>query len=453
MNQDPRLLAFLEQLDNILLVLERPVVQRQLVAIGLTILLAWLLALLLGRILERFEVDEADPRSVGQPAWRHYLARWPVALDFLLFPILGILVGQTTVILFQVNLWPAGLLNQGIQLVWLLVGYRLLVATLYAALEDESAAIYHRRFLTPLAVVVAIYVFSRTLAGTFSVGDIELGSLWGAQITPGKFFDAGVVLYFFLVISWGVQELLGKVVLPKTSADAGVSNTITTITRYALVTIGLLMTISTLGFSLSALTIIGGGLSVGIGFGMQDLVANFISGILLMFDQTLRPGDVIEIGGQRGRVESLRIRSTVIRTANNVELFVPNKTLLTSTVSAITHTDRVVRREVPVGVSYQSDPQQIRDVLLEVGRQHPMVLSEPNPKVMFVEFGPSSLDFQLWVWVDVENSLTVTSELRFQIWEAFAAHDIEIPFPQQDIHVRSGLPTNLTPSNFTQEEP
>ena len=114
--------------------------------------------------------------------------------------------------------------------------------------------------------------------------------------------------------------------------------------------------LSTLGFNLSALALIGGGLSVGIGFGLQELIANFISGILLLFEQSLRLGDIIEVDGQRGTVSQLRMRATVLRTIDNVEVFVPNKTLLTSTVATYTHSDRVVRRIIPVGVSYGSDP-------------------------------------------------------------------------------------------------
>jgi small-conductance mechanosensitive channel len=203
-----------------------------------------------------------------------------------------------------------------------------------------------------------------------------------------------------------------------------------------------LLALSTLGFDLSALTIIGGGLSVGIGFGLQELVANFISGILLMFEQSLRVGDVVEVSGQRGVVHDLRMRSTVLRTVDNNEILVPNKTLLTSIVTVLTLTEREVRRVVPVGVSYQSNPTQVRDALLKVAESHGVVLKDPAPAVFFTGFGDSSLDFELVVWAaDSARGFTIASDLRYMIFSEFAKQGIEIPFPQRDLHVHSADPT------------
>ncbi|MCB0187047.1 MAG: mechanosensitive ion channel, partial [Caldilineaceae bacterium] len=185
--------------------------------------------------------------------------------------------------------------------------------------------------------------------------------------------------------------------------------------------------------------LIGGGLSVGIGFGLQELVANFISGILLLFERTVRPGDMIEVSGQKGVVDKLRMRSTVIRTFDNTEIFVPNKNLLTSSFTAYTQTDRVVRRLLTVGVSYDSDPSQVRTILQDVANRHGLVLKKPEPLVFFLGFGASSLDFQLAVWVDDPlNAMRVASDLYFMIWNEFEKYEIEIPFPQQDLHLRSG---------------
>jgi potassium-dependent mechanosensitive channel len=220
--------------------------------------------------------------------------------------------------------------------------------------------------------------------------------------------------------------------------NRGLSNTIQTTTRYTLVGFGGLLGLSTLGFNLSALALIGGGLSVGIGFGLQELVANFISGILLMFEQTLRVGDVVEVGGQRGVVNDLRMRATVLRTIDNSEIYVPNKTLLTSTVTILTLTDRTVRRVIPVGVSYDSEPTEVRDILLKVADTHGLVLKDPAPVVFFTGFGESSLDFELAVWIgEASRGLAVVSDLRYMIFSEFAKNGIEIPYPQRDLHVRS----------------
>jgi small-conductance mechanosensitive channel len=178
---------------------------------------------------------------------------------------------------------------------------------------------------------------------------------------------------------------------------------------------------------------------------LQELVANFISGILLLFERTVRPGDMIEVSGATGIVDKLRMRSTVIRTPDNTEIFVPNKNLLTSTFTAYTQTDRVVRRLLTVGVSYNSDPTEVRTILQDVAHRHGLVLKKPEPLVFFMGFGGSSLNFQLAVWVDDPmTGLRVSSDLYFMIWNEFEKYGIEIPFPQQDLHLRSGPWDNAT---------
>ena len=254
------------------------------------------------------------------------------------------------------------------------------------------------------------------------------------------------------------------VVFPRLGLSEGVPETIITVTRYGILTSGALTAISTLGFDLSSLAIVGGGLSVGIGFGLQDVVANFVSGILVLFEQTLRPGDIIEIGGKIGVVESLRPRSTMIRTHDNVEIIVPNKSLLTSTVTTLTHRNRIVRALLPVGVGYNSEPKVVRDALLAVAGRHGLVLDQPAPTVFFKGFGDSAINFELAIWIDGPMRMPrIMSDLHFMIWESFAERDIEIPFPQRDLHIRSGgpwdsplddnwqLPEDLRGLNVTQE--
>jgi potassium efflux system protein len=170
-------------------------------------------------------------------------------------------------------------------------------------------------------------------------------------------------------------------------------------------------------------------------------VANFISGILLLFEQSLRPGDIVSVGGEMGEVKKLSIRATTVNTFDNIELIVPNQLFLTSTVTSYTRTDRFVRVLIPIGVSYNSDPEAVRETLLAVAQRHGLVQEQPEPVVHFMGFGDSSLDFRLAVWVDDPLlRLNVASDLRFMIWKAFAEHSIEIPFPQRELHLRSGVP-------------
>ncbi|MEZ4726439.1 MAG: mechanosensitive ion channel [Caldilineaceae bacterium] len=445
--------ALRNQIDTIWLILERPVVQRQLAAFLVLIFVAWLAPWLLKRSLEAV----TRKRRSGQVAkaltrwqqWQDGLARVARAVGYTFFPILGLVLGHLLVNLFAGFGWHSGLIERLLPLFWLLLAYRILAGILHAIFEPKQASRYHARLLAPLSLILTVVILRSTLTGALPLGGIPLVTILDTPIALGALFSASVILYLFLTVAWVVGALLDRSIATTPTTSQGAANTVLVISRYAIIGLGILIAVSTLGFNLSALTIIGGGLSVGIGFGLQELIANFVSGILLLFERTLRPGDVIEIDGHRGVVDQLRMRATVVRTADNVEVFVPNKNILTSTMATYTQTDRVVRRVLRIGVSYTSEPTEVRDILLGVAERHGRVLKKPEPVVFFVGFGASSLDFDLAVWIDDPlNALRVTSDLYFMIWSEFKKHEIEIPFPQQDLHLRSvSWPAPLAPSN------
>jgi len=423
--------ALRNQIDTIFLILERPVVQRQVGAFLLVIFCAWLVPLLLRRSLQVI----ARQRRSGQAAktatrwqwWKEWLARVALAMGYTFFPILGLVLGHLVVTLFQQWGWRSGLIERLLPLFWLLLGYRVFAGLLHALLENTQARRYHARFLAPLSLIFVVAILRSTLAGALPIGGITLITLLDTPVTLQALFSASVILYLFLATAWIVDDFLNRSIADATNTGQSAANTMLVFSRYAIIGLGILAAVSTLGFNLSALTIIGGGLSVGIGFGLQELVANFVSGILLLFDRTLRPGDVIEIDGHRGVIDQLRMRATVMRTADNVEVFVPNKNLLTSTMTTYTQTDRVVRRVLVVGVSHKNQPTIVRDLLLGVATRHGQVLKKPEPVVFFTGFAASRLDFELAVWMDDPlNALRVTSDLYFMIWSEFEKHQIEI---------------------------
>jgi small-conductance mechanosensitive channel len=257
----------------------------------------------------------------------------------------------------------------------------------------------------------------------------------------GTLLTAAVALYFWFYISQAIQDLLQGVIVPRTRADPNVIDAALTIGRYIVIGIAILIVAWALGADLSTLAFISGGLSVGIGFGLQEIVANFISGVVLLFEQSLRPGDVVSVEGELGVVKKLGIRATTVRTFDNIEVIVPNQVFLTSAVTTYTGTDRMIRVLLPIGVSYNSDPKEVIKILLQVARKHGTILAEPEPAVFFQEFGESSIDFHLALWLD--NPLLmrrVASEIRLMVWDQFEQHNIEIPFPQRDLHLRSGVP-------------
>ncbi|MCB0126903.1 MAG: mechanosensitive ion channel, partial [Caldilineaceae bacterium] len=400
MVEDPRLEAFWSNIDTLWLILERPTVQRQLLAFGLIIFFAWLLPWLLMRTLRQVANRRQRQRQSGKPgmpAWQYRIVRWARALGYTFFPLLGLFFGQLIIAFFVRSDWRYGLIQRALPIFWLLLIYRVLAGLIHGVFTPARAQTYQRRFLMPLFAIMTVVILNSGLEGTFPIGNVELFNLLETSVTLRTLFTAAVTLYFFITLAWLVSDLLERTLFAESELDRTSSTTVLTLSHYAIVAVGIISAVSALGFNLSALALIGGGLSVGIGFGLQELVANFISGILLLFERTVRPGDMIEVSGQKGVVDKLRMRSTVIRTFDNTEIFVPNKNLLTSSFTAYTQTDRVVRRLLTVGVSYDSDPSQVRTILQDVANRHGLVLKKPEPLVFFLGFGASSLDFQLAV--------------------------------------------------------
>lgn len=438
--------ALRNQIDTILLILERPVVQRQLAAFLLVILCAWLVPWLLKRSLEVVARKRRSGHVFDLPTrweeWQESLARVALALGYTLAPILGLLFGHLTANLFQWWGWHAGLLVRLLPLFWLLLAYRIFAGFLYAFFDRKHARRYHARLLAPLSLILVITILRATLAGALPIGGLTLVTLLDTPVMLGPLFSAIVTFYLFWTTAWIAGGLLKRLWATTSVTGQGAANTTVIFSRYVIIGLGALLAISTLGFNLSALTIIGGGLSVGIGFGLQELVANFVSGILLLFEDTVRPGNVIEIGGHRGVIDQLRMRATVVRTGSNVEVLIPNKNLLTSTM--ITYTQvaqpvQPVQRVLQVGVGYQNEPTIVRDLLLDIAGRHGQVSKNPAPTIFFTGFGASRLTFDLAIWVDDPvGADKVTSDLYFMIWSEFKKQAIEIPFPQQDLHLRSG---------------
>jgi potassium efflux system protein len=436
MNGDSAVKLLIDLYDRILIVLARPVVQRQLVAFLLVFLLAWLLPYLLERVWRRRR--SGQPLTSADGSWRGRLLRLARGIEYTFFPILGLVLTEVVIVGFQNVGWRTGLLERLRPIFWLLLLYRIVAGALFFFLPDERARSYTRRFLLPLFILTVFILVNRLFGGTLGLGDIQLFSFLGTTLTVRSLATSVIVLYFFLVFAWIVRDSLSRALLHRRpDTDTGVAHTVVISSYYGIIALGVLTAVSAIGFDLSTLTIVLGGLSVGISFGLQELVANFISGILLVFEQSLRPGDVIKVSGHAGTVDKLRLRSTVLKTLDNVEIFVPNKTLLTSTVETYTHTDRKVRLSIDVGVSYASSPEDVRTILLEIAERHGLVLKDPAPNVFFTAFGESSLDFQLLIWInDPPRAAQISSDVRFMIFREFARRGIQIPFPQRDIHLR-----------------
>jgi len=257
----------------------------------------------------------------------------------------------------------------------------------------------------------------------------------------------GSVLLFLVsvwVAFWLAKTLrvvLRDEVLPKMELPRGVGNSVSTLTYYGVLTIGVMIALAAAGFRLSELAFVVGALGVGIGFGLQNVVNNFVSGLILMFERPIQPGDVIEVSGTSGKVREIGMRATTLTTFEGADVVVPNGTLLSEKLINWTLSDMNRRLDVNVGVAYGSDPKRVLALLEEVAVTTPGVSREPAPAVIFTGFGPSSLDFGLRAWTnDFDNWVAIRSALAVRVHDALVAAGISIPFPQHDLHLKSVSP-------------
>ena len=264
----------------------------------------------------------------------------------------------------------------------------------------------------------------------FTVGSISL-TLWTLVYLALLF----LLLYF---ITTRLIRLTVYNLLAKSKIEIGVRIAIGSIIKYFVLTVGLIVILQTAGINLSSMTILFGALGVGIGFGLQNITNNFVSGLIILFERPIKVGDRIEVGGIAGNVVNVSMRATTIITNDNISIIVPNSEFISSTVINWSHTDRNVRFNFSVSVSYKEDPEKIKNLLLEVASQNPGVQQYPAPDVLFTEYGDSALVFNLRVWTSsyIDKPGVLKSQLYYEIFKAFKKTGVEIPFPQRDIHIK-----------------
>lgn len=280
------------------------------------------------------------------------------------------------------------------------------------------------------------------LQGLFSIG-FSVGT-W--KLTLGMMIIVAIALYVSFVVSWLVQGILLEKVFPRRRVQLGVQMSMTRLVHYGIIFVGFLLALSFLGVDMKNITIIGGALGVGIGFGLQSIVSNFVSGLILLFERPIKAGDYVQLGERWGEVSRVGLRSTIVKTFDRSEVVVPNSNLISNEVTNWTLSDRSIRLRLSVGVAYGSDIDKVIATLEECGRDNPTVVSNPPPQVLFMKFGESCLDFELRVWVsDIDNMVVARSEINQEIDRTFRAAGIEIAFPQRDLHLRSIEPSAALP--------
>ena len=313
--------------------------------------------------------------------------------------------------------------------------------------RDEGENTLTAGFLRTLIGIILICIAIPCIALFWGARTTDLTEFWNwlqngfqfgdARLTPTNLITFVVIFVLGYMITKLIQRGLKDSILPNTRLDAGGKNAVLAVTSYFGIFVVAMIAITAAGIDLSGLAIVAGALSVGIGFGLQAIVSNFVSGIILLIERPIKQGDWVDVGGYSGYVRSINVRSTMIDTFDRATVIVPNSDLIAGTVTNWTHNSDNGRVIVPVGVAYGSDPRRVEEVLREIAESHPRILTGSTPSVVFKQFGADSMDFEIRVILtDVNYLLSVKSEMNYEIFKRFKEEGIEIPFAQRDIHLR-----------------
>ena len=273
----------------------------------------------------------------------------------------------------------------------------------------------------------------------------KLISLGDITITPAVLLSVVLILVGAFWLSRFLRGVLRRNVFRRTHLTIGTQETVFRILHYIIMLLGVFIAIQQVGVDLTTLAAISAVLMVGIGLGLQNITSNFISALILLFERPVQVGDFVEVGGVQGRIRAVKTRSSIVETLDNVSIIVPNSNFITDNVTNWSYRDSKVRIHISVGVSYGADVDLVEKTLLQVGRGHQEVLLNPEPTVQFLEFGDSSLNFDLLVWInDASRQYIIRSDLNFAIVKAFREQDITIPFPQRDLHIQTAIPLEFS---------
>jgi small-conductance mechanosensitive channel len=276
---------------------------------------------------------------------------------------------------------------------------------------------------------------------------VQIANIGGVRVTLGSLVAVVVILVVGVFASRLVRSAIRRAFKLRGVTDAGTTLMVQRLVHYAIMTIALLSAFQTVGIDLDALLAAGAVFAVGFGLAMQSIAQNFVSGVILLVERSIRPGDVLEVEGEMVRVEELTVRNTIVRTLDDDQLIVPNSILAQGTVRNFTKGDPTYRLRVQVGVAYESDVPEVMSVLEAAGREMSWGLSDPPPVVLFRDFGHSALLFELSVWTqDPWRALRQRSAMRSAIWRGFKEAGITIAFPQLDVHLDTVSPPPAAPA-------
>jgi len=409
------------------------------------IFVAWLL-------VKFYKPAKEITTSVKAEHWSIFIFFIPVFLFLVAASFIGNLLGYVNISILMINAVINALINFIIVVLAVMVfsatfsilirmpfllksnmirnHFKIIETRIHQIIRFLGIWLWLKAILTDLGLYENIYDW---FAGLFSIS-------WEVGKTT---IDLGGIINFFLIIiityyvTRFIKAILNEEVFPRIRLPRGVPGAITMITGYFIAGYGIFLAIAAMGVDLGKFGLLAGALGVGIGFGLQGIVANFIAGLVLAFERPIQVGDTIEVNNMMGDVTNIGVRSSSIRTFDGTEVIIPNSTLITNDVINYTLSDRKKRRDINVGVAYGSDPHQVMEIIKKVANENPNVLKTPAPWALFDGFGESSLNFRIRIWTTMDTGMTTKSDVTIAIYDALKEAGIEIPFPQHDLHLRS----------------
>lgn len=353
----------------------------------------------------------------------------------------------------------------GISLLCYLV-YRSMVNAMTGALRDDQEAGETRlealqagqRLIGLILLVVALSLSLRALGlaeplrASLRQPWINVGLI---RITGSAIWASVVITIAALVFSRWLQALLAYRAYPRLGIASGEAYALNRLLHYTLIALAVLVVLNQLGLSPSTLALAVGGLSVGVGFGLQDIAKNVVSGIILLMGRQVRKGDLISVGERMGTVRAVNLRSTMVSTAENVDLLIPNSKLLDDTLINWTYTGSVVRTVIPFSVAYGSDMKLVMELARKVAWERAEVAETPEPEVWLMKMGDNGVEFQLLVWMDILATVRprITTQIYLRLLQEFSERGIELPYPQRDLHLRSGVPWDALLESLAGDRP
>lgn len=431
--------------------LSRPSPQIQLLTIGtillvVSLLSAAILSLINRRILSRTPRRESANRhgrryqsfSFGRPFW--------LGLQQLVAPILSMITLEVGIAILLSFEQRVGLLNL-LEVIFLyFLGYRLFVAILYVFFDESDVRRFHLRLFSPLFSLFVLYQVLSLFMNLNAAASVVVTSAYENPLTLGAIFLATVGLYFWVDGILGLNEIIFRLITRYTAVNSGRLEASLTLGAYVLVLVGVFVVLRSLGMSGTTFAAITGGLSIGIGFGLQEVLSNFVSGILILFEGKIRPGDYILVDGKWFWVEKLDIRSTHVKSWHGWDAIVPNQTFLNSTVTNFTLENNLYRLVIKVNIDHDSNHERAIEILWDMVKNEPRIFSECNNQIFMSNIDLDGKEIMLRVWIDVTQTWwDLIHDFRLKILDEFATHGIEIPSPRQDIRIVGELPWHDAP--------